>query len=129
MVFRVIGDVAMVVHFLFLAYVVIGGFIAWYWPRSIWLHLGCALYGLAVTVVGWVCPLTVVENWARQRAGQAGLTETGFIDHYLTGIIYPVDHLVSIQFAAGVVVALSWVGYLFLLWRRRAAARTPAPGG
>lgn len=129
MIFRVIGDVAMVLHFLFLAYVVVGGFIAWYWPRSIWVHLGCALYGFAVTVVGWVCPLTLVENWGRERAGQAGLADAGFIDHYLTGIIYPDNHLVSIQVAAGGVVAVSWVGFLFLLWRRRARTRVPAADG
>lgn len=41
--------------------------------------------GLGSVVVGFECPLTHAENWARQRAGETGLPSSGFIDHYLTG--------------------------------------------
>ncbi len=39
MIFRVLAEATMVVHFLFIAFVVLGGFLAWRWPKAIWLHL------------------------------------------------------------------------------------------
>jgi drug/metabolite transporter superfamily protein YnfA len=127
MIYRIIGDTAMVVHAAFILYMAIGGFLAWRWPRTFWIHLGCALYGLSISVVGWICPLTHVENWGRENAGQNGLSDEGFIDHYLTGVIYPADHLVTVQAGVGAVVVLSWAGLAALtLRRRRTRARTPA---
>ncbi|WP_285728620.1 DUF2784 domain-containing protein [Nocardiopsis sp. ATB16-24] len=119
MLYRLIADTAMVVHLAFLAYVALGGFLAWRLPRMIWPHVACALYGLGITVIGWNCPLTHLENWGRQKAGQTGLPEAGFIDHYVTGIVYPEDHLLTAQLAVAATVAVSWAGYLALTGRRR----------
>lgn len=69
-------------------------------------------------------PLTDVENWGRVNAGQDGMGDVGFIDHYLTGTIYPQEHALTAQFLAGVSVAISWIGFLIILWRRR---RGPTP--
>ena len=126
MVYRLIGDTAMVAHLLFLAYITLGGFLAWRWPHTIWPHIACALYGLGVTLVGWRCPLTTLETWGRQQAGQAGIPPTGFIDHYLTGVIYPPQHLLTIQLAVAGAVALSWAGHL-ILHRRRKRHTVPNP--
>ncbi|MFW6639852.1 DUF2784 domain-containing protein [Nocardiopsis algeriensis] len=123
MVYRLIGDTALVLHLAFLAYVALGGFLAWYRPAAFWPHLACALYGLGITVIGWTCPLTTVENWARVNAGQAGLPPGGFIDHYLTGVVYPAEHLVAIQVAVGAVIALSWLGLALRLSRHRSARK------
>lgn len=125
MLYRLIADAAMVVHLAFLAYVALGGFLAWRRPRMIWPHIACALYGLGVTVIGWNCPLTYLENWGRQKAGQNGLPEAGFIDHYITGIVYPADHLLTAQLTVAVVVAVSWAGHLVLTGRRR-RSKTPS---
>ncbi|GAB3696500.1 DUF2784 domain-containing protein [Nocardiopsis oceani] len=123
MVYRLIGEGAMILHMAFLIYVVIGGFIAWRWPRTFWIHFPVALYAFGITVIGWECPLTHVENWGRENAGQAGLPDVGFIDHYLTGVIYPAEHLLTIQILVGVAVILSWLG---LLYRRRRRPTTQA---
>lgn len=125
MTYRVIADTAMVLHFGFLAYLVVGGFIAWRWRWTIWPHIVTAGYGLGIVVIGWDCPLTHVENWGRANAGQETLPTTGFIDHYLTGIIYPEDDLALAQGAAAVAVVASWIGFV-ILGRRRRRARTAA---
>ena len=95
--YRLVADAAMVAHFVFLAYLVVGGFIAWRWPWTIWTHIAVALYGLFNVLVGWPCPLTHVENWGRARAGEATLPGTGFIDHYIAGVIYPQEHEALVQ--------------------------------
>lgn len=43
---------------------------------------------------------------------------TGFIDHYLAGVIYPQEHETLIQLGVAVVVVISWV--VFVLRRRHA---------
>lgn len=119
MIYRVIGETAMLLHFAFLLYVVFGGFLTWKWPRTVLLHVPIALYGLGIAIVGWTCPLTYVEDWGRENAGQqGGLEGTGFIEYYLAGVIYPQGHLLTLQAVAGVVVLLSYLGAL-LVWRRR----------
>ena len=123
MVYGVLADLALLLHALFLLYLVLGGFLAWRWPRTIWLHLAVAAWGLGAVVIGYDCPLTGIENWARRRAGQDTLDRGGFIEHYLTGVVYPVEHVVLVQVLAATVVAASWFG----LWRRRRSRRrTPA---
>lgn len=95
-----------------------------------WPHLAAAAYGLGVTVIGWLCPLTWLEHWGRVNAGQHGLDAEGFISHYLTGVIYPAEYLREIQLAAAAVVALSWVGAAYSARRRARRAHvhaTPRP--
>jgi hypothetical protein len=108
-------------HFAYVAYVVVGGFLAWRWPRAIWPHLLACAWA-ALIVLGWVdCPLTWAEDWARHRAGQGHLTQ-GFVDRYLTNVIYPARYLGLARLVVAVVIATSWVGaYVFA--RRRARRR------
>ena len=40
MIWRFLADVVMVVHGALLVFFVIGGFLAWRWPKLIWAHLG-----------------------------------------------------------------------------------------
>ncbi|TJZ75328.1 DUF2784 domain-containing protein [Rhodococcus oryzae] len=125
MVFRVLAEATMTVHFAFLVYVVAGGFLAWRWPWAIWPHLVLAGWGFSTIVFGLDCPLTHLENWARHEAGEQGL-RTGFIDTYLTGVVYPERYTTLLQMLAGLVVLVSWTGFLI---RRRhpARARVTAP--
>ncbi|MDA8369849.1 MAG: DUF2784 domain-containing protein [Nocardiopsaceae bacterium] len=114
--YALIGEAAMLLHFAFLAYVAVGGFLAWRWPTAFWPHLACAAYGLGIVAIGWDCPLTHVEDWARIRAGEEGLPEEGFISHYLTGVVYPERHLAGIRIAVAAVIALSWAGAALRVW-------------
>ena len=118
--YRLVADAAMVAHFLFLAYLVVGGFLAWRWPWTIWVHIAAALYGLFNVLIGWPCPLTHVENWGRARAGEATLPGTGFIDHYIEGVVYPRENEALVQVLVAVVVLTSWIGFVV---RRRHVLR------
>ncbi|WP_017601400.1 DUF2784 domain-containing protein [Nocardiopsis lucentensis] len=122
MFFLLVGHAAMALHFAFLSFVVFGGFLAWRWPRTWWVHLGVAAYALGIVIVDWPCVLTEVENWSRARTGRA-VMEAGFLDHYLTGTLYPREHVLTSRVVIGVVVGLSWVG---ALWRSRRRGRGPS---
>ncbi|GAA0722237.1 DUF2784 domain-containing protein [Dactylosporangium roseum] len=115
--FEVLATTVLVVHFAFLAYVVLGGFLAWRWPKAFWPHLAAAVWGLTVVTFSLRCPLTAVEHWARRRAGQGGV-ERGFIDQYIEGVLYPARYTHYLQVLVGVVVVGSYAG-LWVKYRNR----------
>jgi hypothetical protein len=105
-------------HFAFVAYVVVGGFLAWRWPRTIWLHLAAGAWGFVVIAARLTCPLTYAEDWFRRQAGEPGLTR-GFIDRYIEGVVYPERFTTLMQVLAATAVVGSWVGFVVVMRRRR----------
>ena len=116
--FRVIAYAAAGAHFAFLAFGVFGGFLAWRWPRLIWLQVAGASWMVLVVVVSLTCPLTWIEDRARERAGMAP-KPGGFLVNYVEGVFYPTGQQKAAMAVAAVVVLISWVGFAV---RRRAAA-------
>lgn len=114
--YDLLADALVVVHFLYLVYVVLGGFLAWWWPRAFFVHLLAGIWGVLIVFELVNCPLTWAEGWAREKSGQEQVT--GFIDHYVTGVVYPAQYLHHVQAAAALVVLGSWLGAL-VRWRRR----------
>ncbi|WP_214366481.1 DUF2784 domain-containing protein [Pseudonocardia sp. H11422] len=117
--YRVLADAAMLAHFAFLVYLALGGFLGWWRPWLLLAHAPVLLWGLLSVTVGLECPLTVVEDWARHRAGERGLDSGGFIETYLTGVIYPEQYLGLVRALVVVVVVVSWVGAVVRIRRRR----------
>lgn len=127
-VYAFLADATMVVHFAFLVFLVVGGYLAWRWPKVIYAHLAMVAWGVLITVFSIDCPLTGPEDYFRRKAGQEGLGPEGFIDTYLTGVIYPEEHLNLVRAVVGGVVLVSWVGFGVIQVRRaRARAGREAP--
>jgi len=123
--FRFIAYAAAGVHFAFLAFGVFGGFLAWRWPRLIWLQFAAAAWLVLVVAAGLLCPLTWTEDRARERAGMAP-KPGGFIDNYIEGVFYPTGHRTAAMVVAAAIVAISWLG---LFTRRRARAPVERSSG
>ncbi len=122
MPYQLLADIVLVVHFLFIAFVVAGGFLAIRWPRVAWAHLPCLVWGALIEFVGWVCPLTPLENSLRAAGGEAGYSG-GFIEHYLLPVIYPAGLTRRIQVWLGLaLLAVNVVAYGWFLRRRRVLA-------
>jgi hypothetical protein len=120
MIYRLAADLILIVHLAFVALVVLGGVLVLRWPRFMWVHVPALLWGLAIEFIGFVCPLTPLENWLRERAGEATY-EGGFIEHYITSLLYPDGLTREIQILLGVLVLVSNVaiyGYSFARWKR-----------
>lgn len=120
-VFTALAVLVAATHFAFLAYLPTGGFLALRWRRSLVLHVAAVLWAVGSVTFDLWCPLTSLEQWCRSRAGMAPLTSTGFIDHYVTGVLYPADAERLVQAAVVAVIALSWIGCAVSA-RRRAAS-------
>jgi len=83
-----------------------------------WLHLPCVVWGMLIELFGWTCPLTPLENRLRASGGGNGY-ETGFIEHYLTPLIYPAGLTPGIRYLlAAVVLVVNLAVYSRLLKRR-----------
>lgn len=117
--YRLLADITAGVHFLFVAYVVAGGFIAWRWRWTIWTHLAAFGWGFSTIIFGLSCPLTHLENWARLRAGEAGLPPSGFIDYYITGVLYPRSDLELVRALVMIAIVVSWFGFQLRARHRR----------
>lgn len=123
MPYRALADLVLVVHLAFVLFVVLGGLLALRWPRVAWVHVPVALYGALIEFVGFVCPLTPLENSLRRRGGGAGY-DGGFIEHYVTATLYPTGLTRGVQLGLGVAV-LAINGAIYALWlRRRRAAQS-----
>ena len=117
-VYRLLADLAVTLHFGFLVFLVVGGLVSLRWRWALWLHIAAAAWGAAIVAVGQPCPLTSLERWATVRAG--GPTyDTGFMDRYVEGVIYPGSLTGVVRALVAIVVVASWV----LVWRSRARAR------
>jgi Protein of Unknown function (DUF2784) len=110
--------VSVAAHFAYLLYLPSGGFLALRWPRSIWLHVPTVAWGLGVVVLGWPCPLTELERWARARAGMDPLPTSGFIGRYVEGVFYPANRTGTAQALAFAAAGLSWVAFALKTQRR-----------
>jgi hypothetical protein len=118
-IYAVLADVVVVLHFAFIVFVVLGALTAYRWPKMVWVHIPCVLWGAWIEITGRVCPLTPIEVRFRRMGGTEGYTG-GFIEHYLVPIIYPSGLTRADQLLlGGLVVAVNLSAYGFLLWRRR----------
>ena len=95
--YLVAADTILLLHSLIVLFIVIGlltiiigGFLDWDWVRKRWfrqLHL----LAIAVVVVqawlGRICPLTILENWLRQQAGEL-IYDVSFLQYWLQRLLY-----------------------------------------
>lgn len=123
--YRIAGEVVVAVHFAFVVFVVAGGGLVWRWPRVAWLHLPAVAWGAAVELLGWTCPLTVLEERFGALAGQ-GIGGGDFLARLLVPLIYQGWLTRELQVAIGLgVLVLNIAVYSLVLrrGRRRAAAK------
>lgn len=119
MIYLMLADGVLLLHLLFILFVVGGGLLVLRWPRLAWAHLPAALWGALIECVGWICPLTPLENALRRMAGEAGYND-GFVEHYLLPIVYPGALTREIQSVLGLlVVGVNAAVYCLVLRRRR----------
>ena len=99
------ADIVVLIHFGFILFVIFGGFLTLKWRPLIWLHIPAAIWGALIEFTGWICPLTTLEKELRGNNGDGGYS-TGFIEHYITPVIYPEGLTRNIQIAMGIAVVL-----------------------
>ena len=107
----ILADALVIVHLLFVAFVMAGGFLLVRWPKLLWLHLPAAAWGAFIEFTGGICPLTPLENHLRVLGGGSAYTGD-FVERYLLPILYPENLTLPIQqVLGGVVVVVNLAAY------------------
>ncbi|MGL4233995.1 MAG: DUF2784 domain-containing protein [Casimicrobium sp.] len=123
MIYRLLADLVLVIHFAFIVFAVAGAALLLWRRVPRWfalVHLGCAAWASYVMFNGRICPLTPIENSLRRLGGETGYTGS-FIERYLLGVIYPQGLTRDVQVALGAGVLLLNVAiYGLVVWRARA---------
>lgn len=86
--YQILANTVLIVHVLYILFVLLGSLLVLYHRWWIWLHLPALIWGVTVELTGWVCPLTVWENTLRYKAGLYTYN-SDFLNQYLTALIYP----------------------------------------
>ncbi len=118
MLYRVLADAVVAVHFAFILFVVGGPLIAWRWRGVVWFHLPALAWAAVTVTIGAPCPLTPLEKRLRRLAGADGY-DGGFVDHYIEDVIYPGEYTAALRAVGLAMIAVGYVG----LRRRAHAAR------
>ena len=117
--YGLLADAVVVLHLLFILFVLFGAWTAVRWRWIVWIHIPAVLWAAIVECAGWICPLTPLENALRYRH-EGGAYAGDFVQHYLLPLIYPAELTRSLQIALGVMVlAVNLVAYGHFLRLRR----------
>lgn len=126
MIYRLLADFVLILHFLFIGFVIFGGLLALRYAWIALAHIPAACWGTFIELTGGVCPLTVIEVGLRRIAGDSGYSDS-FIEHYLLPVIYPLGLTRDIQFwLAGLVVLINvaiYGGLVYRWWISRSICR------
>lgn len=126
MLFVYLANAVVVVHFAFVIFVIVGGLLLFRWWWLVFVHLPAIVWGALVEFTHWICPLTYLEDWLRERAGVAAY-QGDFVTHYLMPILYPAHLTAHIQiFLGALVIGINIVIYAALLrhWQKIRRAQT-----
>jgi hypothetical protein len=79
---------ALSAHLLFNIWVVLGAAVTAGRPRLAGLHVASVVCGVVMENSPWQCPLTLLENWCKARAGLEPY-QGPFVLHYLHPVVSP----------------------------------------
>lgn len=107
----------LVVHTVFILWVIFGAFLVGRRPILRWLHIASLVWAICTEALYWPCPLTMLENWLEQQAGVQPY-QGGFLLHYMDKLVYPDVPANLLTIVAVVICAANLAFYARLFWRR-----------
>ena len=119
MVYRLLGDAVIILHFFWILFILLGLFIGIKYWRLIWVHLGGLVFTLILNIGGWYCPLTYLENHLYSLHNPQLTYAGSFIGQYLQKLIYLDVDEAYIRIGAVVCVAINLSGYILLFKKRK----------
>ncbi|MBA7686956.1 hypothetical protein ES703_95416 [subsurface metagenome] len=98
MVFKIIADTIVVLHFVWILFMLLGFILTiwgFFWKGffELWLfrtlHLCGILYVSLLAILREYCPLTILENISRLKYNPETIYPGSFIAHYIEKLVYP----------------------------------------
>lgn len=98
MVFKIIADTIVVLHFVWILFMLLGFILTiwgFFWKGffELWLfrtlHLCGIFYVSLLAILREYCPLTILENISRLKYNPETIYPGSFIAHYIEKLVYP----------------------------------------
>ena len=103
--YELAAEFTIIVHFLFIVFVVIGSLLCLIKTKLLIVHLFSVAWGVYIELSSQICPLTYLENWFLKKAGLIGYNE-GFVSKYIFKLVYPSGLNEQIQILLAIVLIL-----------------------
>src|SRR5262244_4507461 len=103
-IYRVLAVATLLLHGLFILWVIFGALLTRSRPLLRWLHIASLVWGILTELLSWPCPLTLLENQLEAKAGVPAY-QGGFLLHYMDKLVYP-DISANLLTVGGVLVCV-----------------------
>jgi hypothetical protein len=118
MIYRLLADFILIAHVSYVLFAAFGGLLTLRWRWAWKIHLPAVVWGFLVEYFILAFPLTAWENYFRALGGEAGY-EGGFIEYYLTAILYPGFAAQFHLFLSISLIVFNLLVYWFVFRRKR----------
>lgn len=88
MFYKIAADIVVLIHFLWIVFLIVGAFPG---RKNKWVkifHIGGIAFAIIIQVFGWYCPLTHLEIWLRRMHDPSLSYEGSFIIYYVEKLVY-----------------------------------------
>ncbi len=89
MLYKLLAYFTILIHFVWILFIVFGFFFALIKSRIALLHLIGLFFSLVLNLMEWYCPLTYLENYLHSLHDMGSTYGGPFIIKYLEAVIYP----------------------------------------
>ncbi len=118
-VYKSLSDCVMLLHFLWIIFILFGFVIALKFHRVSYIHVAGLIFTLVLNLGGWYCPLTHLENYLYTLCNPQFSYGGSFITNNLQKLIYLELDEIYLRIGAIVWVGLNMGGYALLLRNKR----------
>ncbi len=88
MTYRVLADIVVVVHLLWILFLVAGAYWGVRYRPVMMIHGAGLVFAMVSMVFGWYCPLTHLEFWLMEKARPSLTYHGSFIAYYAKKLVY-----------------------------------------
>ncbi len=115
--YRILADLVVFLHFLFMVFALFGAILVLKWQKAMWIQIPAALWAMAVEYANLPCPVTPIEKWLIRKEGLEAY-QGSFVGHHMLAIIYPGLLGNGTRIVLGTIVLLLNVGIYRNILRR-----------
>lgn len=87
-IFAALESAVLLLHLMWIAWILLGWILTRGRPALAWAHIASLVWGIAVELGPWPCPLTLAEQWLETRSG-ATPSHHDFVVYHLDKLVYP----------------------------------------
>jgi hypothetical protein len=88
MVYRAAADCVVLIHFLWIVFLIFGALIGRRYQAVKLFHISGLGLAILLQIFGWYCPLTYLEIWLRKSYEPSLVYSDSFIIYYMEKLVY-----------------------------------------